>query len=242
MASLVWKDCTLWLGQYDFSSYTTDLSVDLEVDEVEVTTHASQGVREYKGGLKKSMAKGVTFADSVTSGTETAIASLLGTEGVLFTASVDGTAGARTATTRGFVQSYTFGGKVGDMAHMDFQHTGANNEGVLHGTLMYPKTTTITSTSSTAIQLGAVGAAQKVYGALHVFGASGAGTGLVVKLQSAASAGGSYTDQVTFTSTASTTYELKSTAGAITDTYWRVKVLVAGSSPSFSFAVAAAIQ
>ena len=242
MASLVWKDCTLWLAQYDFSSYTTDLSVDLEVDEVETTTHASGGVREYKGGLKKSTAKGVTFADSVTSGTETAIAGLLGTEGVIFTASVDGTAGSRTATVRGFVNGYTFGGKVGDMAHMDFTHTGANNEGVLHGSLLYPKTTTITSTSSTAIQLGAVASTQKVYGALHVFGASGAGTGLVVKLQSAASAGGSYTDQVTFTSTATTTYELKSTAGAITDTYWRVNVQVAGSSPSFSFAVAAAIQ
>jgi hypothetical protein len=86
--------------------------------------------------------------------------------------------------------------------------------------------------NGTAIQLGAVTAAQGVYGALHV---TQAGTGLVAKIQSDSSAGfASPTDVITFATTSAVGAELKSTMGANTDTYWRVNWALTSGTCIFS--------
>lgn len=120
---------------------------------------------------------------------------------------------------------------------------GGNGSGVaVRGACLHPPATARTSSASgTAIQVGAVSATQRMYGALHVTAASGTTPSLTVKIQSSATEGGSYTDRITFTAATDVTYQWSNVAGAVTDTWWRVTWTISGTDPSFEFAVVAGI-
>lgn len=121
---------------------------------------------------------------------------------------------------------------------------GGNGSGVaVRGACLHPPSTARTSSASgTAIEIGAVAATQRMYGALHVTSTSGTSEQLTVKLQSSATEGGSYTDRVTFTTATDVTYQWSSVAGAVTDTWWRVSWTISGSdTPTFEFAVVAGV-
>jgi hypothetical protein len=121
--------------------------------------------------------------------------------------------------------------------------SGSGSGGAARGLLMHDTgTARTTSGTGTAYQLGAVSASQRLYGALHVTAASGTTPSLVVKLQSASTSGGSYTDRLTFTTASATTEQWSSALGAITDTWWRTTWTVSGTSPSFTFGVSAGIS
>lgn len=135
------------------------------------------------------------------------------------------------------------GGTVGDMHRFDWKGETGQSPLIHTGVLMAAKAArTSSSNSGTAQQLGAVGASQRIWAALHVFAASGTTPSLAVTVKSDNSVGfGSPTTQITFTSATTATSEVKSTAGAITDDYWRVDWTISGTTPSFTFAVAIGI-
>lgn len=112
----------------------------------------------------------------------------------------------------------------------------------VRGFCLHPPATARTSSSSgTAVQIGAVSVTQRLYAALHVTSVSGTPT-LDVKVQSAATEGGSYTDRITFTQVStSITSQWANVAGAVTDTWWRVTWTIAGTDPSYEFAVVAGV-
>ena len=120
--------------------------------------------------------------------------------------------------------------------------SGSGSGGAARGLLMHAVTARTTSGTGTAYQLGAVSAAQRIYGALHVTAASGTTPSLVVKLQSSSTSGGSYTDRLTFSTASTATEQWSSALGAITDTWWRTTWTVSGTSPSFTFGVSAGIS
>lgn len=119
--------------------------------------------------------------------------------------------------------------------------SGSGSGGAARGLLMHAVTARTTSGTGTAYQLGAVSASQRIYGALHVTASSGTPS-VVVKLQSSATEGGSYTDRVTFTAATGVGEQWASTLGAITDTWWRATWTVSGSSPSLTFGLSAGIS
>jgi hypothetical protein len=121
--------------------------------------------------------------------------------------------------------------------------SGSGSGGAARGLLFHANgTARTTSGTGTSYQLGAVPAGQRLYGALHVTAASGGTPTLVVKLQSASTSGGSYTDRLTFTTATATTEQWSSALGAITDTWWRTTWTISGTGPSFTFGVSAGIS
>jgi len=116
---------------------------------------------------------------------------------------------------------------------------GATYRPLIRGILGTHQTAAATSSASTKFQLGAVTAAQYLYGALHVYSASGTNPTLDVTLQSDADASaGSETVRLTFAQKTAAGYEWASPiVGAIADTYWRASWTVAGTNPLFAFAV-----
>lgn len=120
---------------------------------------------------------------------------------------------------------------------------------VVRGVLLHPGSVA-RSTSSTGVarQLGAAGATQRLYAALHVLSVSGSATPtLTVKVQSDNAQGfGSSADQITFTnvtdvSAPDTRRQWASVAGAIADDWYRVLWTISGTTPSFLFAVTCGI-
>ena len=123
--------------------------------------------------------------------------------------------------------------------------TGRSSTGPLaRGRLLHPTSVARTSSSvGTGRQLGAVVAGKTLYVALHVLTASGTAPTLDVVLQSDDNSGfTSPTTQVTFSQRTTTgTHAFGSVAGAITDSHWRISYTIAGTTPSFTFAVVAGI-
>lgn len=97
--------------------------------------------------------------------------------------------------------------------------------------------------SSGIIQLGAVGATQKVYAALHVLSRSGTSPTLDVTVKSASVVGfGSPATRLTFPQAIAAGYGWQQLAGAITDQFWRVDYTIGGSAaPTFNFVVVVGI-
>ncbi len=129
---------------------------------------------------------------------------------------------------------YQFGGAIG--AAFGFQVTAeAAGSPLVRGTVMHNAARTA-SGNGTARQLGAVGAAQRVYGALHVLAASGTTPTLDVVIQSDDNAGmASPTSRITFGQKTGLASQWASAAGAITDDYWRINYTIGGAGPSFTF-------
>ena len=163
-------------------------------------------------------------------------------DGVPFTLAVeDGDVGGPTHTVLASLASHNIQGEHGGLVLLDFGLMASSTP--FHGTLMVnDDAITGSAVNGTAIQLGAVTATQRVQAALHVCGGTGAVT---VKVQSdSAQAFTSPTDRVTFTTVPNgtpTAYEWSGADGAITDTWWRVRVENANASASRDIAVSAAI-
>jgi hypothetical protein len=101
-----------------------------------------------------------------------------------------------------------------------------------HGELLLPRATRAAGGTGSIRQLGAVLSTQRVYASLHIFSATG-GT-VTATVQSAALVGfGSPTARVSF-SAASSGAQTLSTAGAITDQFWRISWTQTASSASFA--------
>jgi hypothetical protein len=135
-------------------------------------------------------------------------------------------------------------GSIGDLHSFSLKVPRAAAR-LVSGRQMLPLTALSGATGNgSSIQLGAVSATQKVYAALHVFGVTGAPSGIVVKVRSDADnawpAGA--TDRLTSASFTAPTSEWLELAGPITDTYWRVEyTITGGTAPTFTAAVAVGI-
>lgn len=123
--------------------------------------------------------------------------------------------------------------QVGDLARIRFTAKSAGP--FVRVVPLYALSTRTSTNNGNAYQLEAVPSGSTLYGFLSVTAASGTGPPtLVVKLQSSPTGTG-WTDRITFTSTSTTTTEVKTASGPITDTYWRQYWTITGTNPSFTF-------
>lgn len=94
------------------------------------------------------------------------------------------------------------------------------------------------SLTGPARQLGAVGATQRLYAALHVWAATGTSPTLDVVVRSDDNSGMTTpTTRITFSQKTGVTHDWQSVAGAIADDWFDVDVTIGGAGPSFGFAV-----
>lgn len=142
--------------------------------------------------------------------------------------------------------SYSPGGSLGEMMKFSAEAEASGGDtGLIKGYIMQNGTET-TSTNTTGVQLGAVGAGQKLYMALHVLPTvSGTSPTLDVTVESDDNSGfTSATTRGTFTqATAETSEWLTPVSGAITDDWWRIAWTIGGTdTPTFPFVVFVGIQ
>lgn len=122
--------------------------------------------------------------------------------------------------------------------------TGQTSDPMVRGQIIHSETTARTATGNgTAVQLGAVSAAQALYANLHILTVADAAATLTVKIQSDDNSGfTSPTDRAIFTAASAVGGQVARIVGAITDNYWRASWTIAGgSTPSFVFVVSAGI-
>lgn len=224
MAIFSLVNAVVFVGGDDMTGVSNKLSASTMAAELDVTTFGSGYVSRI-GGMKDASLVVAGFADFAQTFDENSINGL-GGQPLTCTFGPTGADGSTAYFFNGLNGSYKpVDNAVGDAAGFELsvsnaQGTAATVPGMVRGTFLLPKSTKTGTGTGTATQLGAVSATQRVYAACHVFSE---GSSATVKVQSAATSGGSYTDQVTFTNPAAGG-TVASTAGAITDTWWRVNV------------------
>ncbi len=242
MAVLSLTDMLVLVNGAVLTGNSNNLEVATSVEELDSTDFYSGGWREKVGGLASHEWTLEGYWEAGDTGKpDDRLWTDLGTS-ACWTAAMQQATGSVAYLGNVLNGSHKVGGAVGEIAPLEARAMG--NGRVVRGELMHPAATARTTTgSTTGVQLGALSATQAMYAALHVVSTSGTTPTLTVKLQSASTQGGSYSDRITFTqATTSRTSQLSSVSGAVTDTWWRVNYTIAGTSPSYLFAVAAGIS
>jgi hypothetical protein len=237
------------LADFDASCRITDYSGQVDVNALESTTVCSTGWVEYVAGMASWQMTANGYVDFAANNVD----AKLGVGGT-FAGNIDpiticptsngGADGEIAFSGKGLQTQYqVLNGGVGQLAPFTLAAQG-RGEPLVRSTVLHPTSTArTTSGNGTGRLLGAVSATQKMFFGLHVVAISGAPTFSVV-LESDDNAGfTSPTTRITSANySASTGAERQSVAGAITDTYWRVKwTVTGGTGPSISFLAVAGI-
>lgn len=191
------------------------------------------------GGLKKVGCSVKGYMDFVTA--DVAMFNDMGLSDVLTLATAV-TEGSADYFFKPLVADFQWGGKQG--INLPFSLTAQAAGDLIRGTLIANKTGITTTGNGTGFQLGAVLAAQKVYGALHVLSIAGTSTPTITALlqSSVDNTFAAPTTRLSFTAATAVGAQFLSAAGAITDQWWRISYTISGSSPVFGFVLSVGIQ
>lgn len=243
MATAPLLNCKLWFGGYDLSGDMNALALKVSAAEKPATAFGDAGIKR-RSGLKSVMAQHRGYIDLAVGGVDDVLFGKLAVADEPMTAApTDGTEGEIAYTFRALEGEYSPMGEVDEMFGFAVAAESSAGDPLVRGTVVLNGTKTVTGTGS-IFNLGAVGATQKLYAALHVFGVTGGTPTLDVTVQSAALVGfGSPTTRITFAQAiARGSQWAAAVAGPITDGFWRVSYTISGSTPSFPFVVVVGIQ
>lgn len=236
MATLVLDDATIWVGGYDFTGDANQISLNVTVDQLDVTTFGSK-FRQRIGGLRDVQSQ---VAGLWSSGTSAApdphLFPDLGVADRVVTMSPAKAEGSVAYMFRAGKFGTQMFGNIGDAVPFTLDLQGTNREGLIRGQVVKAKANvSTTGATGTAAQLGEVAAGQFLYAAFHVFTA---GTTITAVLESAAD------DEFTSATTRAMFGPITTTggtwaarvAGPVTDTWYRLRV----TAVTGTFQVAAA--
>lgn len=236
MATFVQTNVGLHWGGYDLSS-TVFNAIGLSIGSTAVDdTVYGDTFMSNASGLSSVTLEGEGYWSSTE---DAALFSSLGTDDTVFTVTpVDQAAGSPALFSKLTASEYNpISGSTGEMAAFKLTGEGRGEKAVSGEILVVPATYSSSSNTVTNASIGAVSATQKIYSALHVTAASGT---LDVTVLSASSDWSSSTTRITHTQFGAIGAEMLSTAGPITDAYWRVYWTISGGG-SFDFIVSLAI-
>jgi hypothetical protein len=230
-------DCTVWCAGYDMSSDLNKLMIDQTVEELDVTTFGGGGYRTRIGGLKDVEAQYEGFQTDAVGAVGPQLFPLLGTANEVFTVSPTG---VETSTAYMF-QAGKFQvaqlGDVGSVSPFTLSAKGTHGHGVIRGQVTKAKgNVSGTGGMGSVVNLGAVGASQYLYAAVHIFSA---GTTITMDLASDDNADfSSGTTRATIgpLTTAGGTWMTR-VAGPITDSYFLFNV----TACTGTFSIAASV-
>jgi hypothetical protein len=229
MAALVLTDCALWIGEFSFQGVTRSLGLALEQDLPECTVFGNTS-RAYTPGLKGI---GLDAAGNWDAPTDLGIVGTLLGANKPVTVSPLTTVGTFCYLFNAIAAEYAIGGAVGEVFPFRVRARGAGLP--VRGMLMENSTRSATG-NGTGQQLGAIGATQKLYSALHVPSVSASDT-LDVTIESDNNSG--FTTPTTratlaqITAAGSVWTEI---SGPITDDWWRYVFTLGGASISIAIA------
>ncbi|HYE59021.1 MAG TPA: hypothetical protein VD948_10970 [Rhodothermales bacterium] len=240
MPKIVNKARSFYLGSLSLAGNINSLNIDHTAPEVEVTNFASSGNSEYLGGIAKHTwgFEGFWEAAGSLGDPDAELRSRIGlTNTATATLANPAVAGDVAYFSSGLTTKYDMGGSIGAAARMSMSLTGT--DALVRGRVI--ETVTRTSTgNSAAYQLGAVSATQRLFVAVHVIAASGT-LDLLITSDNAEGFPSATTRFTVPQFTAIGSYYSATTAGAITDDWYRVQATVGGGSPSFQYIVSLGI-
>lgn len=241
MATFALTNAVVYWGGADLTTTANKVTTTVSSAELDVTTFGSTDTTRI-GGLK-NVGMSLTSFQDYSGTTESSKFLYLGSDSFVpgyVNAVVFGPTGTDLSTAYFFnskiIDMKLLDGAVGDAAATETTFVNATGNaatvpGLVRGVFLLPKKTTSSTGAESVFQLGAVGASQRLYASFHVFSGN---AGATVAIQSSATSGGAYSDRITFTNPYST---VKSVAGAITDTWWRVNISAISGSYTFAIAV-----
>jgi hypothetical protein len=240
MATTVLNDVKLWRGAYDLSGKSNTLRAGFTTEALDDTGFGNSG-RAFVPGLNGATLDHAGMADLGAGSYEDILYAEHGDTDLPITVAVPGAAGDRAYLFQGIPSQLTLGGSVGEL--YGFTVTAQGSGSIGRGLVLEGGVTARTVTfNGTAYQLDAGPiTGQFLYATLHVLSAS-AGDTLDVVIESDDNSGmTTATPRITFTQAAAAGSEWKSLAGPVTDDWYRIAVTIAGTDPSFLFAVAVGV-
>jgi len=235
MATYVQTNVGLYWGGYSLASSFNAIALNLGNSPQDDTVYGDTTVSN-AAGQSSNQLEAEGFWQSAT---DAVLEGSLGTDDTVVSVTpVDQAAGSPSIFSKYTTSTYNpiSTGTVGSMLGFSLSAEGRGEKSVSGEILVIPATYTSSSETVTNASIGAVSATQSVYSALHVTAASGT---LDVIVESSPNSGwGSESTRITHTRFTAVGAEMLSTAGAITDAYWRVKWTLSGS---FDFIVSLGI-
>jgi len=232
MAKFVFNDGKVFAGGFDLSSNITSVNLDISADELDATTINSGGFRTRLGGIKDSTLNMDGFFEAGANKPDALLGASVGNE-LIVTTVPDAGVGNIAYFMKSRLFSYNILGSIGEITPFTVSKSQSDDV-VVRGTIQLDDDLTSTG-NSTGVQLGAVGAAEKCFAAIHCYSVSGTSTPTITfKLQSDDNSSfTSPTDRITFTGITAVGADFQSVAGAITDQHWRLNFTISGTNPSF---------
>ncbi len=212
----------------DFTGLSEELLVAGTAEQRECTNFRSGGWREYRNVLKTWQFDTRNFwsSDSATDLDPQAF-DALGVGGKVITSGMSEVEGDPAFFAQGMIPSYSWlEGSVGDLAKARVQAVSSDGtSGLVRGRLAVEYATfTTTGAKGTALNLGAVGATQKMYATQHLFGTPGSSITMVIE-SDADNTWASPTTRYTFGAfTTAGGRWATPVSGAITDSWFRANV------------------
>jgi hypothetical protein len=237
MATYVQTNVGLYWGGYSLASSFNAIALNLSNSPQDDTVYGDTTVSN-ASGLSAINVEAEGFWESTTDSVLQSSLAINVADTVLSVTPVDQSAGSPSLFSKVTTSTYNpiSTGTVGSMMGFSLSAEGRGEKNVSGEILVIPATYTSSSETVTNASIGAVSATQKIYSALHVTAASGT---LDVIVESSPNSGwGSESTRITHTQFTAVGAEMLSTAGAITDAYWRVKWTISGS---FDFIVSLGI-
>lgn len=228
MTEFVVDNAFAYMGGHDFTGDIHQWSLDGGSDVRQCTTFRNNGAHRYKIGLFTSALNMAGYADFAVGGADESLWTPYAARASrVVTIGNSEAEGQPCCMTQQLTATFTPGGgaAVGEMSAFTMAGAGSDSFGAVRGTLLVEQVSvTTTGAKGTAVELGAVGADQRLFATLHLLGT--AGTSITVLVESDAdNTFASATTRGTFGPlTAVGGNWLTPVAGAITDTWWRVRV------------------
>ena len=232
MAKFVFNDGKVFSGGYDLSSHVTNVNLELTAEELDATTLQSGGFTEKLAGLKNSELTLDGFYEAGANKPDALLGTSVGNE-LIVTTVPDAGVGNTAYFLKSRLFEYSILGEIGDIAPFSISKSQSSDV-VVRGTIQLDGSLTSTG-NSTGTQLGAVGASEKCYAAIHCYSVSGTSTPTITfKLQSDDNSSfTSPTDRITFTGITAIGSAFQRVSGASTDQYWRLNYTITGTNPAF---------
>jgi hypothetical protein len=234
MAILSFTSPTIWVGLSDLSANATEVALDFTAADLNSTNFASGGWETHLAGLRSAKANVKGLWDAGTANLpDDLLFGEVGVGGVPMTVAPLGATVANVCYMGTFLRpTYKTGGKVGEL--LQFDSPSVADSPLVRGQIASVVAKTVTGTTA-SLNLGAVGATQRIYAAIHVLTATGTTPSLTVTVQSDTATGfPAPTTVVTGAAILVPGFQwLTGPVGASANTWQRLSLTISGTTPSF---------
>ncbi len=242
MAPFAFVNATIYVGQFDLTTYVNNISGKHTVAQLNVTTFGSGGWNARIAGLHDIDCTVSGFNDYSTvianvTGLDQNLYPLFAASNVVTISETDGTAGAPTEMFKGLMTSQPNDFALGEAAPFSFDLKG--NSQWAPGQMSAARVSRTATGSAADVVLGSA-AGKKLFVTRHIFAVSGNSPTLATFVESATNAaflGATSRLSLTTATTVGSEWGNPYTGGT-TDTHWRASWVIGGTgTPTFDFAV-----